>query len=51
MSEADIATEAIMARGYLLFVQHPDVKAALAGTIGLFVAPLSSGQWRIWIVH
>ena len=46
-----IALEADMSRGYLVFIAHPDVRAASAGSTGLFVAPLHSGEWRIWIVH
>ena len=48
---AQIASVADTSRGFLVFVQHPDVKAASAGTSGLFVAPLTTGEWRIWIVH
>ena len=48
---AQIAQVADVGRGWLVFVGHPDVKAASAGTTGLFVAPMSSGQWQIWIVH
>ena len=40
-----------MRRGWLIVIQHPEVKAASAGTTGLYVAPLSSGEWRIRIVH
>ena len=47
----EIAAVADANRGYLIFIQHPDVQAASAGTTGLFVAPLTSGDWRIWLVH
>jgi hypothetical protein len=48
---ARIASEADTSRGWIVFVGHPDVQAASAGTTGLYVAPLVSGEWRIWIVH
>ncbi len=47
----EIAAVADANRGYLIFIQHPDVQAASAGTTGLFIAPLISGEWRIWLVH
>ena len=50
-SQAEIAQQADLARGYLVFVQHQQVKAASAGTTGLLVAPLASGDWKIWLVH
>lgn len=50
-SQAAIAQVADVSRGYLIFALHPDVKAASAGTTGLYVAPLRNGDWRIWIVH
>lgn len=50
-SQAEIAQQADLTRGYLVFVQHPQVKAASAGTTGLLVAPLVSGDWKIWLVH
>lgn len=49
--EARIASEADTERGWLVFIGHPDVQAASAGTTGLYMAPLASGEWRIWIVH
>lgn len=49
--QAAIANEADTSRGFLVFVQHPNVKAASAGTTGLFVAQLLSCGWRIWLVH
>lgn len=50
-SEAEIARQADVSRGFLVFVRHPRVRAASAGTTGLFIAPLASGEWRIWLVH
>jgi hypothetical protein len=50
-SQAAIASEADTSRGYLVFVQHHNVTPASAGTTGLYVAPLRSGGWRIWLVH
>ena len=50
-SRTAIEKEADMSRGYLIFISHPNVKGASEGSTGLFVAPLRSGQWRIWIVH
>ena len=50
-SQHEIAQQADLTRGYLVFVMHPQVKAASAGTTGLFVAPLASGDWKIWILH
>ena len=50
-SQPAIAQEADTDRGYLIFVLHPDVQAASAGTTGLYVAPLRSGEWRMWLVH
>jgi hypothetical protein len=49
--QAAIANEADTSRGFLVFVQHPNVKPASAGTTGLFVAQLLSCGWRIWLVH
>jgi hypothetical protein len=49
--QSRIEREADMTRGWLVFIQHPDVAGASAGTAGLFVAPLMSGQWRVWMVH
>jgi photosystem II stability/assembly factor-like uncharacterized protein len=51
MSRSAIASEADVTRGFVVFVQHPQIKGASAGSEGLFVAPLPSGEWRIWIVH
>ena len=42
-SQAAIASEADTSRGFLVFVQHPNVKAASAGTTGLYVAPAALG--------
>jgi len=50
-SQAAIASEADTSRGFLVFAQHQNVKAASAGTTGLYVAPLRSGGWRVWLVH
>ena len=50
-SQAAIALEADTSRGFLVFVHHPNVKAASAGTTGLYVAPLRSEGWPIWLVH
>ena len=50
-SRAAISSEADTSRGFLVFVDHYYVKAASAGTTGLYVAPLRSGGWRIWLVH
>jgi hypothetical protein len=47
----EIEREADVSRGWLVFTLHPDVQSASAGTTTLFVAPLKSGDWRIWIVH
>jgi hypothetical protein len=49
--EAQSAKVSDASRGWLVFIQHPAVKGASAGSTGLYVAPLSSGEWRIWIVH
>jgi hypothetical protein len=50
-SQAAIASEAETSRGFLVSVQHHNVTAASAGTTALYVAPLRSGGWRIWLVH
>ena len=49
--EARIAEVADTSRGWLVFIGHADVKGASAGSEGLYLAPLPSGEWRIWIVH
>jgi hypothetical protein len=46
-----IAQQTDMSRGFLIFVIHPDVQAASAGTTGLYLAALSTGAWRVWLVH
>lgn len=51
MSQSAIASEADVTRGFVVSVQHPPVRGASAGSEGLFVAPISSGAWRVWIVH
>jgi len=48
---AEIATQADSSRGFLVFVRHPNIAAESAGTTALYVAPLRSGGWRIWLVH
>jgi hypothetical protein len=50
-TSATIAEDAQMDRGFLVLVEHSNVKAASAATTGLFVAPLRSGEWRVWVVH
>lgn len=46
----DIGDEADMSRGSLVSVLHPDIDAASAGTTILFIAPLKSGDWRVWLI-
>ncbi len=46
-----IVREIQAGRGFLIFVDHPNVRGASAGSEGLFIAPLVSGDWAIWIVH
>ncbi|HTS15550.1 MAG TPA: hypothetical protein VMH24_07765 [Candidatus Sulfotelmatobacter sp.] len=37
-------------RAWLVFVEHPGVSAASAGTTGLLIAPVG-GRWLVWIAH
>jgi len=45
----DVVADA--SRGYLVFILHPDVAAASAGTTAVYAAPLDSGELRIWLVR
>ncbi len=37
--------------GTVFMVEQPTNEGASYGSEGLYVAPLRSGEWRIWIVH
>ncbi len=37
-------------RAWLVFVVHPDVQTASAGTTGLLIVPVD-GRWLVWIAH
>lgn len=47
----EIERDADWDRGFLVVISHPEIEAASAGTTMLFVAPLRTGDWRIWIAH
>lgn len=46
----DAQAKADISRAWLVFVDHPKVRGASAGSIGLLVAPIS-GHWYVWIAH
>lgn len=46
----DVQAKADINRAWLVFVVHPDVRGASAGTTGLLVAP-TGDHWSVWIVH
>lgn len=45
-----VAAHADIARAWLVFANHPNVRGASAGSEGLLVAPVG-GQWFIWVAH
>ena len=49
--ESDIRASADPSRAYALWVRHPGNPSVSAGSEGMIVAPLRSGEWRIWLVH
>ena len=49
--ESDIRASADVSRAYALWVRHPGNPSISAGSEGMIVAPLRSGEWRIWLVH
>jgi hypothetical protein len=47
---AEVAAHADIARAWLVFANHPNIRGASAGSEGLLVAPVG-GQWLVWIAH
>jgi hypothetical protein len=46
----DAQAKADISRAWLVFVEHPMVRGASAGTIGLLIAPIGD-HWDVWIAH
>lgn len=46
----DAQTKADISRAWLVFIEHPKVRGASAGTIGLLIAPIDD-HWEVWIAH
>ncbi len=46
----DAQARADISRAWLVFVEHPKVRGASAGTLGLLVAPIGD-HWYVWIAH
>lgn len=46
----DARSNADIVRAWLVFVKHPDVRGASAGTTGLLLAPIDD-RWYVWIAH
>lgn len=46
----DVKARADIGRGWLVFVAHPNVEGASAGSTGLLVAPIGD-RWVVWIAH
>jgi hypothetical protein len=48
---ADLQTKVDLGRAFFVTIAHPDVNGASLGSSSYVVAPLSGGDWRVWIVH
>lgn len=46
----DAQSHADITRAWLVFADHPDVRGASAGSVGLLVAPIDD-HWYVWIAH
>lgn len=46
----DAQAHADITRAWLVFTDHPDIRGASAGSVGLLVAPIED-RWYVWIAH
>lgn len=46
----DVERNAVVARAYLVFINHPNVRGASAASTALVVAP-ADGKWMVWIAR
>ncbi len=48
---ADAQAHADFDRGSLVFVNHPNVRGASEASRAYLIAPVASGEWKVWVVR
>ena len=48
---ADAQAHADISRGALVFANHPNVRGASEASRAYLIAPVASGEWKVWVVR